>query len=60
MNTGKHVRWRRSSYSGNAGANCVEVAPLAPSIGVRDSKIDGSPIVTTSVEAWATFLGKLR
>jgi len=52
--------WRKSSYSGNAGGNCVEVAPIQPEIGVRDSKVHDSPIVTASAEAWATFLDAQR
>lgn len=52
--------WRKSSYSGNAGGNCVEVAPLQPEIGVRDSKVADSPIVTARAEAWAAFLDAQR
>ncbi|WP_436845742.1 DUF397 domain-containing protein [Streptomyces shenzhenensis] len=32
------VAWHRSSYSGDTGGDCVEVADLAPHIAVRDSK----------------------
>lgn len=52
--------WRKSMYSGNEGGNCVEVAPLTTSVGVRDSKLDESPVITTGVEAWATFLAATR
>lgn len=52
--------WRKSSYSGNAGGNCVEVAPLHPEIGVRDSKVADSPIVRSSAEAWGAFLDAQR
>jgi len=52
--------WRKSSYSGNQGGNCVEVAPLTASVGVRDSKVDESPVVTTGSEAWAAFLDATR
>ncbi|MBW8485273.1 DUF397 domain-containing protein [Actinomadura parmotrematis] len=30
--------WRRSSYSGSAGDNCVELAGVAGGVLVRDSK----------------------
>lgn len=60
MNTSSSVRWRKSSYSGNQGSNCVEVAPLTPSIGIRDSKVGDSPILTAGAEAWTALLAKLR
>jgi hypothetical protein len=52
--------WRKSSYSGSSGGDCVEVAPLAPEVGVRDSKVQDSPIITTSARAWETFLNAQR
>lgn len=52
--------WRKSSYSGNQGGNCVEVAPLLPVIGVRDSKVVDSPIITASAKAWTAFLDSRR
>ncbi|MEU0934462.1 DUF397 domain-containing protein [Embleya sp. NPDC005971] len=52
--------WRKSTYSGNQGGDCVEVAPLTSSVGVRDSKFSDSPIITTGTEAWAAFLDATR
>jgi hypothetical protein len=52
--------WRKSSYSGNQGGECVEVAPLTASVGVRDSKLAVSPILTTNATAWAAFLDATR
>ncbi|MFE5327017.1 DUF397 domain-containing protein [Embleya sp. NPDC056575] len=52
--------WRKSSYSGNQGGDCVEVAPLTSSVGVRDSKVDDSPIISAGTEAWAAFLDATR
>lgn len=52
--------WRKSSYSGSSGGDCVEVAgldlDLAPRIGVRDSKTPGSGSLTLSRTAWSAFL----
>ncbi|MGW4889673.1 DUF397 domain-containing protein [Streptomyces sp. CL12] len=48
--------WFKSSYS-NAGQNCVEVAPLAPHIGVRDSKDPHGPALLLPSYAWAQFIG---
>ncbi|MGC0421548.1 DUF397 domain-containing protein [Embleya sp. AB8] len=52
--------WRKSSYSGSQGGNCVEVAPLTGTVGVHDSKVGNSPVVTTGAEAWAAFLDSHR
>ncbi|MBW8481445.1 DUF397 domain-containing protein [Actinomadura parmotrematis] len=32
------IGWRKSSHSGHDGADCVELADLGVSVGVRDSK----------------------
>jgi hypothetical protein len=52
--------WRKSTHSGNSGGDCVEVAPLTTSVGVRDSKLEASPILTTGTTAWAAFLDATR
>lgn len=53
-------RWHKSSYSGASGA-CVEVAQLAPHlIGVRDSKLDESVVLTLTTDAWTTLLRAAR
>lgn len=52
--------WRKSSYSGGNGGNCVEVAPLDSAVAVRDSKRrDGGTLVFTRTE-WAEFLGATK
>ncbi|MEK8143401.1 DUF397 domain-containing protein [Streptomyces sp. M10(2022)] len=38
MSEPRTPRWQKSSYSNGAGGECVEVAGLCGSIGVRDSK----------------------
>ncbi|MEU3535293.1 DUF397 domain-containing protein [Streptomyces murinus] len=48
--------WFKSSYS-EPGQNCVEVAPLAPRIGVRDSKDPHGPALLVPSYAWAEFIG---
>ncbi|MFF4547273.1 DUF397 domain-containing protein [Streptomyces sp. NPDC001435] len=52
----KRAQWRKSSYSGSSGGDCVEVADLTPHIAVRDSKNPVGPHVTFSGTAWAGFL----
>ncbi|GGS59927.1 DUF397 domain-containing protein [Streptomyces violaceus] len=60
-----NARWRKSSYSGNTGGDCVEVADLGLlGVAVRDSKNPGVGIATVSPEAyvalkdWATRVAK--
>ena len=48
-------RWRTSSFSSSSGA-CVEVAILAESVLVRDSKDRAGPVLRFSLPAWRTFL----
>jgi len=52
-----HVQWRKSSYSGDTGGECVEVAPLNDLVAIRDSKRPDGPVLTVSPSAFATFLG---
>jgi hypothetical protein len=47
--------WRKSLRSQNSGA-CVEVARVANSVGVRDSKDPGGPILVVAVWEWQAFL----
>ncbi len=49
-------RWRKSSYSGNGGSDCVEVA-AADHVLVRDTKQDQSgPVLRFTPEAWRRFI----
>lgn len=53
--------WRKSSYSGNGGGDCVEVARNLPDlVAVRDSKNPGGPILMVSTDEWADFITRLR
>ncbi|TWD27406.1 uncharacterized protein DUF397 [Streptomyces sp. T12] len=57
----RNSQWRKSSYSGNTGGDCVEVALTgAAAIPVRDSKNPAGPVVTVGAPAWQAFLGSLR
>ena len=49
------IVWRTSSYSGS-GADCVEVAPAAERVLVRDSKDPHGPALAVPLSAWRTFL----
>ncbi|MGD0374076.1 MAG: DUF397 domain-containing protein [Streptosporangiaceae bacterium] len=48
--------WRKSSYSGGNGGNCVEVAANLPGIvAVRDSKDRGGPVLIFTPDEWQAF-----
>ncbi|WP_073952357.1 DUF397 domain-containing protein [Streptomyces kebangsaanensis] len=50
------LAWRKSSYSGSGGGNCVEVAETVGEVVVRDSKNARGARVHVSREAWTAFL----
>lgn len=55
------LRWRKSSYSGNGGGNCVEVASNLPGmVAVRDSKNPHGPKLAFSEAAWSQFVEGIR
>ena len=54
MEQARGLNWRKSSYTGNNGANCVEVAASGP-VFVRDSKDPRGPVLEFTPQAWRTF-----
>ncbi|WP_307815276.1 MULTISPECIES: DUF397 domain-containing protein [unclassified Streptomyces] len=48
--------WRRSTYSGKPGDDCVEIAHLDARVHVRDSKRATGSRLAVSSSAWAEFL----
>ncbi len=53
--------WRKSSYSGGEGGNCMEVADQAGRVLVRDTKQAGTgPVLVFTPAVWQTFTGNLR
>ncbi|MFI6032899.1 DUF397 domain-containing protein [Streptomyces sp. NPDC051315] len=51
------ILWRKSSYSGDQGGNCVEVADLpTAAVAVRDSKTPAGPVLTLQPAAFTAFL----
>ncbi|MER7827587.1 DUF397 domain-containing protein [Streptomyces sp. NPDC096097] len=67
--------WRKSSYSGNTGGDCVECSPLGTAawrtascggttggdgqVAVRDSKNPGGPVFTVTATAFGAFVRSL-
>ena len=56
------VAWHRSSYSNQAGGDCVEVADgfQEAVVPVRDSKVPGGPALCFEAASWAAFIGELK
>ncbi|QKZ21902.1 DUF397 domain-containing protein [Streptomyces chartreusis] len=50
------IQWRKSSYSGDQGGECVEVGESRTSVAVRDSKNPAGPILTLDPTAFTAFL----
>ena len=57
-NLGTH--WRKSSYSGNGGSDCVEVANAVRTVAVRDSKDVEGPQLAIHATQWRAFLGRVQ
>ena len=55
------ARWRKSSWSGNNGGNCVEVARNLPLVvAVRDSKDPEGPVLFFPPDEWQAFTAGVR
>ncbi|GAA2456012.1 DUF397 domain-containing protein [Streptomyces macrosporus] len=53
--------WRKSSYSGGEGGNCVEVADGVPGVvPVRDGKVADGPVLVFGASAWSSFVAAVR
>lgn len=56
-----HAVWRKSTYSGENGGHCVELAFLGTAVGLRDSKDKGNgPILVVNPGEWNAFLAEAR
>lgn len=51
--------WRKSSFSGANGGDCVEVAS-ADGVMVRDTTNRGGGTLAFTADAWAKFTASLR
>jgi hypothetical protein len=56
----RDLQWFKSSHSGSAGDNCVEVALARRAVHVRDSKDFAVAPLTLSPAAWRTFTAYAR
>lgn len=53
------LTWFKSSHSGSAGGDCLEVATCPHAVHVRDSKNPDGPSLTLSPAAWGAFLADI-
>jgi hypothetical protein len=51
--------WRKSSYSGSNGGECVEVAADGP-VSVRDTADRTGPVLTFTADAWRSFIATVE
>jgi hypothetical protein len=53
--------WRKSSYSGSNGGNCVEIADnLLGVVAVRDSKDSRGPVLAFTPDDWRRFTAAIK
>ena len=54
------MNWRKSSYSGQSGGNCVEVADHNSRVLVRDTKDTQGPMLRFTPAAWVRFAKQVK
>ncbi|MFE4174454.1 DUF397 domain-containing protein [Streptomyces sp. NPDC056909] len=54
------ARWRKSSYSGAAQGECLEVADGYADIPVRDSKNPTGPTLLFRPANWSSFIAAVK
>ncbi|MBE2998880.1 DUF397 domain-containing protein [Nocardiopsis sp. HNM0947] len=54
------LNWHKSSYSGNHGGDCVEVAETSRAVHMRDTQHRHLTTLTFTPEAFTTLLSDLK
>ena len=54
------IRWRKSSYSGNGGSDCVEVGQARRGVLVRDTQDRTGPALRCTPGAWRRFADAVK
>jgi hypothetical protein len=57
---GYGLNWRKASYSGSGGGNCVEVGNAGHAVLVRDSTNRDGATLSIPASAWESFTSTLR
>lgn len=52
--------WRKSTYSDQAGSDCVEVAFAETGAAVRDSKNTHGPVLPLPAPTWREFVTTIK
>jgi hypothetical protein len=54
------MKWRKSSYSGQSGGNCIEVADHDSRVLVRDTKNRTGPVLQFPPDAWRRLVEQIQ
>jgi hypothetical protein len=54
------ANWRKSSYSGANGGNCIEIAAAARTVAVRDSRDPDGPVLAFGPDDWRRFADQVK
>lgn len=54
------VTWRKSRRSDEEGGNCVEIAKLPNTVGIRDSKRPASGNLAVTTRAFSKFVTEIK
>jgi hypothetical protein len=60
MENNRAITWRKSSYSGNSGGQCVEVSSDTRRVAVRDSKDPAGSVLAFAAATWAAFAERVK
>ena len=52
--------WRKSSYSGSNGGNCIEITTTPGTVAVRDSNDPHGPELTFGRQNWQRFADQVK
>ena len=56
----REAEFRKSSFSGSSGGECVEIAHGAATFGIRDSKNVSGPVLTLDESRGVAFLAAVK
>lgn len=56
----RDAAWRKSSWTGSQGNDCVEVAPVRQVVAVRDSKDPDGPVLAFGRQDWGMLLDAIK
>jgi hypothetical protein len=57
---GTDLNWRKSSYSGNGGGECVEIGASPGAVVVRDTTDRTGPVLRFTPTAWRRFASQVK